>query len=52
MIVTESDFICDVNSDSDGQCMCLSLRGIPFVMVNMTVTSHCQNYHQRGNHSQ
>ena len=39
VIVTESDFLCDGNSDSDAQLLCLSLRVIASVMVTLTVTN-------------
>ena len=38
VIFTESDFICDGNSDGDGQWYGLSLRMIAIVMVCQTVT--------------
>ena len=38
VIVTENHFLCDCNSDSDCQWLCLSLRVIASVMVILTVT--------------
>ena len=45
VIVTESDFLCDVNSDSDGQQLCLSLGVIASVMVIPKMTDSDLAYH-------
>ena len=45
VIVTENGFLCDVNSDSDGQQLCLSLGVIASVIVIPAVTDSDLAYH-------